>query len=144
MLKCLLEDLKKDFFSTLDSFSYLEKSSKSAFNEKFTIKAFTEINIEEYQAGLKLPEVLRKKLEVKNIEDAGEKKEILQCLEAILKEKEERRLFEKYEVQEEFVREIFGLVNSDDHSIYLKIEAEIKKRIEVTVFLKIPADYPYE
>lgn len=140
-----MEDLKKDFFSTLDSFSYLYQSSKNAlFSDKFTIKSFAEINFEEYQNGLKIPEIFRQKLDPVKTEPENDKKGILACLESILREKEERKMFEKYEVREEVLREVFGLENSEDHGIFLKVEAEIKKILEITLFVKIPADHPFE
>ena len=137
--------MKKDFFSTLDNFSYLNNYSKNQiFSEKFSIKSFAEINMEEYQSGLKIPEIFRQKLDSFKNEPENDKKGILACLESILKEKEERKMFEKYEVREEVLREIFGLENTEDHGIFVKVEAEIKKIMEITLFIKIPADYPFE
>lgn len=75
-----------------------------------------------------------------------EKSELMHDLELILKEKEENKWFENFEVSDEHIKKIFGLEKNDridQASIYMKIELEVKKNFELTLILQISNDYPF-
>ena len=152
VLKCIVEDLKKDPLKTLETLlSNPEISSeKPSFLDKVIIKSINEIHYDEYHALLKLPEPFRKKLQCQeekmDIEEEGTE-DLMQTIDRITKEKNDNKLFEKYEVGIQFLRGFLGLEkkdNNDTTNIYLKLEIEIKKLVEITIVMRINNDYPYE
>ena len=174
ILKGIVEDLKKDFIVTLDNFwksvengknlekaknceimqknTGLKKSAEFQKNaeqplsfEKITIKSISEMNLEEYQGLLKLPEAFRKKLQTNEEKMEIEEEEILKNIEKILKEKEENQLFRRFEMGVGELRELMGIEKKEQNNgIYLKIEVEIKKFAEVLIVARIKNDYPFE
>lgn len=144
-VKCLVEDMKKDLFSTI-KLVFQEKTSINF--EKFAVKSISELNYEEYQANLCVPEVFMKKISnsVEKHEEIFEE-DVLKGIDMAIQEKQENLPFEKFEVKEEIIRKVFGLEtfeNKEGVATYLKLELEMRKFAEIVLIIRISYEYPIE